>query len=76
VDHGFRVVLAHQHQCFSHIPTLAHVLDDLPPQGALSFQKADVTDAEKPFLGAGQRYANSVFYLQETDFALFVASNK
>jgi len=76
VDHGFRVVLAHQHQCFSHFTTLSHILDDVSPQGALIFQKADVADAEEPFLGAGQRYTNPVFYLKETDFAFFVASNK
>jgi len=70
------VVLAREHQCFSDISLLSHIIDDVVPQLAISFQKADVTDAKKPFLSARQRHANPVFCLQETDFAFFVASNK
>jgi len=76
MGHVLRMVLARQHQFFSDIPTLSHVIDDPLPQCALSFQKTDVTDTEKPFLSARQCYANTVFYLKEADFAFLVTSNE
>ena len=76
MDHVFRVVLARQHQCISHISTLSHVVNNSVPQWTLCFQKTDVSNTEKSFLSSGQRHANSVFNLQETDFAFFVASHQ
>jgi len=70
------VVLARERQCFSNVSSLSHIIDNVFPQLALSFQKADVTDAEKPSLSTRQRHANPVFCLQESDFAFFVAPNK
>jgi len=76
MNHVFRVVLAREHQCFPNVSLLSHVIHNVVPQFALSFQKADVTDAEKPFLSARERHANPVFCLQKTDFAFFVASDE
>jgi len=70
------MILARKRQRFSHIPTLFHIFHYPAPQFALFFQKADVTDAIKTFLGSRQCDADAVFCLEETDLAFFITSHE